>query len=108
MRGHLSLQLFEILRSLPPIRFFQIVVNHKGSVLPLPHRNTVQKEKSILSTLPEEPRPCAKLVDKSNELIIPVTSDLFDHRSDIVFIEDRPRTITSGHVLEPFAHFANI
>jgi hypothetical protein len=61
-----------------------------------------------LSTLPEDPGPCAKLVDKSNELIIPITSNLFDHCSDITFVEDRSRTITPGHVLEPFAYFANI
>jgi hypothetical protein len=68
----------------------------------------VQKEQSILSALPDQPSSCAELVVKSNKLIIPVASDLFDHGPHIMLIEHRSSTITPGHVLEPFAYFANI
>jgi hypothetical protein len=62
----------------------------------------------MLSTHPERPSPCAKVADRSNKLIIPVTSNLFNHRHNVMLVEHRSRAITTGHVFEPFAYLANI
>jgi hypothetical protein len=77
-------------------------------VLPNPYRNTLHEKRSILSTLPEIQILYVKLADRSDELIIPVTPHLFNHCSDIMLVKHRSHAIASGHMFEPFAHFADI
>lgn len=92
-----------------PFDFFKPSSSHKGSVLPFPHRNTVHKEHSILSALPRVQKlHTSGLPGISNKLVVAITSNLFNHRHDIMLVEHRPRTITPGHVFEPFAYLADI
>lgn len=84
--------------------------SRKGSVLPLPHRNTMHKEQSMLPTLPTAQKISThpRLAGISNQLIVPITPNFFNNSHNVMLVEHRSRTITAGHMLEPFAYLANI
>jgi hypothetical protein len=63
---------------------------------------------SFYSANPRQATHAVKRTDKSNQLIITITSDLFNHRSDIMLVEHRTHTIAASHVFEPLADFAYV